>query len=141
MPIVSTPKGYVVLDGAGGFVAGPFATPQEASQTVMQQATVPVTPPRRHIPVAIPNGSGSYSVTAGDGTGRAIDGPFETKAEAARKAAGLSLVELMKPAPDSLRRLADVIAGHQPYNRMSITEGYRSPDVEDGRMAPAPKKP
>ena len=144
MPIVPTSRGFVIVGPDGSFVAGPFPSKKAAEGVQLTRdqdaamATALRAPARRHTPVAIPNGSGTYSITAGDGTGRVVAGPYKTKADADRTLAGWSLIDMMKPAPRLLRELTDVIAGHQPYNRINITPGYRSPDVEDGR---GPRKP
>ncbi len=144
MPIVPTSRGFVIVGPDGAAIAGPFPSMQVATieQGKLDQAAAVATalrePRRRPTPVAIPNEAGTYSITAGDGTGRVVSGPFDTREAANKTLTGWSLINLMKPAPRPLRRLTDVIAGHQPYNRINITPGYRSPDVEDGR---GPRKP
>lgn len=150
MPIVPTSKGYVIVGPTGAAVAGPFpslgsavaAEARSNNDAALRSALrpPPEPAPRRPRPVAIQNEAGTYSITAGDGTGRVRAGPFDTKAAATRVLGDWAVIDAMKQAPAPLRRLVDVGVGHLPYSRMNITPGYRSPDVEDGRDVPPKKK-
>ena len=138
--ILKTSDGYVVAGEDGQPVSEPFKNPQAAILHRLVLAAMPPAAPRKPTPVAIPNGHGTYSITAGDGTGRVIDGPYASRDEANRKAGGLDLIALMSGAPAPLRAVADVAAGHRAtVNQINITPGDRSPDVEDGRSDPPPR--
>lgn len=69
---------------------------------------------------------GRYYVVTTDSNGLA-GGPYTTPAEAEQRVTALAAIEAAQAA-----RLAQPEA-----HRMNITPGYRSPDVEDGRGAPA----
>lgn len=125
MPVVNTPQGHMVTDAYGNVVAGPFPTVEAATVVddkfqifAAQQASKPK-PPKGPGPVAIPLPNGKFVVTAGDGTGTPIAGPFDTRAEADAKA-----------------KWFHQKAAEPPVRTMTIAPGYRSPDVVDSRNSP-----
>lgn len=126
MPVVNTPRGHMVTDAHGNVVAGPFPTLEAATAVddkfrilAAKLAAKPKPPASGPGPVAIRLPNGKFVVTAGDGTGTPIAGPFATSAEAEAKAKWLRQK-----------------AAEPPVRTMNITPGYRSPDVIDSRNSP-----